>query len=69
MLTGCVTSGGKLPALDTSYSKCFADRVGKPGPGNISKSQAFNIIASLKHSELKKSRCGQRLIALYNSLR
>jgi hypothetical protein len=41
--------------------------VPKPRGGDISKAQAYAIIAKLKRSELEKSLCGKRLIQFYEA--
>jgi hypothetical protein len=46
---------------------CFTTMVPKPPKGEITRQQAYNIIAALKRSELAKSQCGKRLIAFYEA--
>jgi hypothetical protein len=46
---------------------CFANVVPRPAAGDMTRQQAFALIASLKRSELAKSQCGRRLIAFYEA--
>jgi hypothetical protein len=72
-LTGCAASGSKEPVQTTlapvpaDMHECFSNMVPKPRGGDISKAQAYAIIAKLKRSELEKSLCGKRLIQFYEA--
>jgi len=43
--------------------------VPEPGPGALTKSQVFGLIARLRRSELEKAQCGRRALAFYDDLR
>jgi hypothetical protein len=74
-LTACATSGSNTPvppqvslaAVPADMKACFSSMVPKPPKGEITRQQAYNIIAALKRSELVKSQCGKRLIAFYEA--
>ena len=71
-LTGCAGSGSKEPLpqptlapVPVDMRQCFSSLVPKPPAGEMTKQQAFALIAALKRSELMKSQCGKRLIEFY----
>lgn len=75
-LTGCAGFGAsKVPTpeqttlapIPADMRVCFDTAVPKPPAGNLTRAQAFAIIAALKRSELMKSQCGKRLVQFYEA--
>jgi hypothetical protein len=46
---------------------CFGRLVPAPAPGEKTVSEILTLIAALKRSELKMSRCGRRLLAFHDA--
>lgn len=61
MLTGCGASGISFPAPSLSLKQTFEQRVPAPKAGDISRGQAFALIAALKVSEKAKGDAGLQL--------
>lgn len=72
-LSGCAGSGisiqaSNLPPIPNDIERCIRKVV--PRPESVrTKKQAMRLIYRLKRSEFAKTRCGKRLIKLYNENR
>jgi hypothetical protein len=70
-LTACVHSGTpnsvKLAAVPSDIRVCFNRLVPAPARGEMKQSDMLRLVADLKRSELKKSECGKRLLAFYDT--
>lgn len=73
MLSACANSSIRidsnevtvLPDVPADLKVCF-DKLTKFAPtGPVSKSEALRLIARLRKSEVTKSKCGLRLLKLY----
>jgi hypothetical protein len=67
-LSGCATSGPRLPPVPDDLNTCFDYLVPAPNEGPLTKAQIVDLIGQLKASELEKSHCGKRLLNWYNLL-
>lgn len=48
---------------------CFDRMTPMPKAGPMSRPEAARLVATLRESEVRKSRCGQRMIKTYEKLR
>ena len=74
LLTGCATSSvGTRPLTHYPLARvpndvrtCFTKLVPAPEAGAMSSSDVVALVARLRQSEVSKTRCGKRLLALYD---
>lgn len=73
LLTACETSGTgsstikyDLAGVPNDIRACFTKLTGKPQAGVMSEREAAALIAALRKSEVSKSNCGKRLLAIYD---
>ena len=72
-LTGCASSGlqieaSNLPPIPADIERCIRKVVPKPSAIRTKK-QAMRLIYKLKRSEFAKTKCGKRLMVIYNENR
>lgn len=71
-LTGRATSGTKTPRfypeIPADLRLCFNSAVAKPKTGPMTKAEVLALVSKLKLSETHEVGCGQRLIAVYDSM-
>jgi predicted small lipoprotein YifL len=68
-LTGCATSGSvNLPPVPGDLRACFYKTVPKPESAKT-RAEVFKLIADLKQSETRLSKCGHRLVNWYETQR
>lgn len=72
LLTACEDGGTKgvykynLANVPPDIRQCFTVLTGKPVPGAMSEKEAVALIGKLRASEVSKTYCGRRLLALYD---
>lgn len=59
LLSGCVSSGDKVP---DDFRSCFNYIVPKPQHKTMTEAELLRLIGELRKSEVAKSRCGKLLI-------
>lgn len=76
LLSGCASFGKRptggpdpLPVIPVDIQICFNQKVKLP-PGTVyTEKQMLELIGAMVQNDLKKSSCGNRLIAFYNAQR
>lgn len=73
LLTACEDGGTKpgvykynLANVPPDIRQCFTVLTGKPAAGSMSEKEAVALIGKLRTSEVQKTYCGRRLLALYD---
>lgn len=61
-----VTTKTVMAGIPGDLRTCFRKMVPTPKAGEMTKAEAFELIAALKKSEFAKTQCGQRLIRFYD---
>lgn len=56
-----------LTHVPADIRRCFKTLTGEPMPGAMDKEKVMELIAALRASEVRKSQCGKRLLALYDA--
>lgn len=74
LLIGCANSGdapaqSHLPPPPADLRPCFEELVDAPAEGALTVAETLRLIAALRHSEVEKSLCGERLLDFYENLR
>lgn len=74
LLAGCVSTAGvstrpELPEVPRDLRECFAGVVELPAQAEWDAETAARVIVKVRKSELSKTDCGRRLLALYDNLR
>lgn len=74
LLAGCVSTAGvstrpDLPAVPSELRSCFAGVVDLPAQAEWDAETAARALVRVRKSELVKTDCGRRLLALYNNLK
>lgn len=75
LLTGCATSSGRvevpqrvpLASVPQDIRQCFAKLVPAPKKGEMTDKEVIALIGKLRTSEVAKSRCGKRLLRIYDT--
>jgi hypothetical protein len=57
----------ELAAVPTDIRVCFTTLTGTPPPGTMTKAQIVALVGRLRQSEVRKTHCGRRLLALYDN--
>lgn len=70
LLTACEPSGKgefRLTDLPQDIRTCFDEMTPRPPDGALSQKQVAALIAKLRASEMAKTGCGRRALALYDA--
>ena len=55
-----------LATVPSDVRVCFTRLTGKPEKGSMTEAQAVALIGRLRQSEVAKTKCGRRLLSLYD---
>jgi hypothetical protein len=72
LLSACETSGTNVPlkydlaAVPGDIRVCFVQVTGKPQSGVMTQKEVVALVGNLRSSEVSKTNCGRRLLALYD---